>query len=571
MSNEFVELNLNPQLAQTVMELGYTNPTPIQTAIIPIMLDGQDVIGQAQTGTGKTAAFALPILHNLTIDQKSVQCLVIAPTRELAIQVAHSMHEYGRHLEVRVLPIYGGQPYHRQIGRLKRGVDIVVGTPGRLLDLLEQKALDLRQVSTVVLDEADEMLSMGFIEDIEAILKETPSSRQTALFSATMPGPIRRLADQYMREPESITVGPKQATVETIEQRFYVINETDKLAALTRLFEVEPISSVLIFARTRQGTGELANELTVRGFSAEALHGDMSQDARIQVLNRFRKNQINVLVATDVAARGLDIEDISHVINFDLPLDPEVYVHRIGRTGRAGKTGQAVTLMTPKERWRLGRIEGFTKQRLTQGTLPTEAEIQAHRESELVKKVKVWLNRDRCRREREIVAELVEQGYDPVDIGSVALKLARADEKQRPIVPISEIEVSPRNARSARKSLSVQKGRSFRHDSSPQKFKRGQKQDQYRNGRDRNRRNQTSKKGMICLSLDIGRGDGIEIKHVVGTLAYYANIPGHVLGKIRMQDRQTFVDVPEQFVEQVLAQSGVYRVGKQVIQVALNK
>ncbi len=353
MTTEFSLLNLRPQLVQAVVELGYTEPTPIQSGVIPVMLAGHDVIGQAQTGTGKTAAFALPLLHNLNSEQTQVQALVLTPTRELALQVAEAIQGYGRLQGVRVLAIYGGQQYGRQIGQLKRGVDVVVGTPGRLLDLIQQKKLDLSQIKTVVLDEADEMLSMGFIEDIEAILEQTPAQRQTALFSATLPPEIRRLADRYLREPQNITIQRPQLTVATITQRYYLVNETDKLAALTRLFEVEPVTSALIFARTRAGTGELANELSVRGFPAEALNGDLSQDAREQVLNRFRNNQIKVLVATDVAARGLDIDDISHVFNFDLPLDSEIYVHRVGRTGRAGKTGVAITLLTPSERWRL--------------------------------------------------------------------------------------------------------------------------------------------------------------------------------------------------------------------------
>ncbi len=305
MTDQFSTFGLLPQLEQAVAELGYVEPTPIQSSIIPLMLSGKDVIGQAQTGTGKTAAFALPILQNLVKDHGKVQSLVLAPTRELALQVATAFEEYGKHLSLRVLAVYGGQSYGRQIGPLKRGVEVVVGTPGRILDLIEQKYLDLSSVKVLVLDEADEMLSMGFIEDIEAILKETPSERQTALFSATMPAPIRRLAENYMREPQSIILQREQMTVAAIEQRYYLVNEADKTAALTRLFEVEPITSALIFARTRLGSGDLANELTVRGFPAEVLNGDLSQEAREQVMARFRQNQIKVMVATDVAARGL--------------------------------------------------------------------------------------------------------------------------------------------------------------------------------------------------------------------------------------------------------------------------
>ncbi len=384
MSNDFTQFNLHPQLMQAVSELGYEEPTPIQEAVIPLMLEGRDVIGQAQTGTGKTAAFSLPILQNLEPGQGQVQALVVTPTRELALQVAKSFDDYGRYRRVRVLAVYGGQPYGQQIHQLRKGVNVVVGTPGRLLDLIKQKVLDLSNVRTIVLDEADEMLSMGFIEDMEAILEQTPSTRQTTLFSATVPPAIRSLAGKYLSDPQTATIKRKQLTVAAIEQRYYLVNGADKLAALTRLFEVEEIGSALIFARTRIGTGQLASELTQRGFPAEALNGDLSQDARERVLGRFRRNQIKVLVATDVAARGLDIDDISHVFNYDLPHDLEGYVHRVGRTGRAGKTGIAISLVTPAERGRLHRIESFTKQPITRATLPTVADIETKREAALL-------------------------------------------------------------------------------------------------------------------------------------------------------------------------------------------
>lgn len=543
MTTEFNELGLHPQLVQAVTERGYTAPSDIQERVIPVMLAGRDVMGQAQTGTGKTAAFSLPILHNLIPNQKEPQALVLAPTRELALQVADSMEAYGRFLNVRVAAVYGGQSYTHQIRQLKKGVDVVVGTPGRMLDLIRQGKLDLSQVNTVVLDEADEMLSMGFIEDIETILQETPAERQTTIFSATLPAPIRKLADSYMRDPESITIQRKQLTVATIEQRYYVVNAADKLAALTRLFEVEDISSALIFARTRLGTGELANELTVRGFPAESLNGDLSQQAREQVLNRFRNGQIKVLVATDVAARGLDIEDISHVFNFDLPQDPEVFVHRVGRTGRAGRDGTAVTLATPKELWRIRRIEGYTKQKMTEATLPTIEEIKQHRDTKLLDQVLVWLNRGRCAHEREMVAGLVDAGYDPIELAAVALKLARAEEKQRPIPRIGEVVLEP-----ARKSRN---GRDRRNS----------------NGRSRYEKSSRREKGMVRLSLSKGKSDGLRPNDVVGTIAYHADIPGRVIGKIRIQDDQTFVDVPEKFVKQVLAKTGSYRVGKQTMTV----
>jgi ATP-dependent RNA helicase DeaD len=535
MTTEFNQFNLHPQLVQAVEERGYTAPTPIQSGIIPLMLSGQDVLGQAQTGTGKTAAFALPILHNLLPDQKHVQALVLAPTRELANQVAGAMYEYGRHRDVRVLAVYGGQAYSRQITRLNKGVDIVVGTPGRLIDLMERKVLDISQVQTVVLDEADEMLSMGFIEDIETILKETPSQRQTALFSATLPQEIRRLADRYMHTPQSVTIQREQPAVAAIEQRYYLVNATDKLAALTRLFEVETIHSALIFARTRIGTGELANELTVRGFPAETLNGDLSQELRERVLNRFRQNQVKVLVATDVAARGLDIEDISHVFNFDLPEDEEIYVHRIGRTGRAGKSGIAISLITPQEQWRLRRIESFVRQKVTRCSLPSVEDIQRFRDMQLLEKMTIWLRRGRALRERALAVELVEAGYDPLEIAAAALKVARAEEKQRPIAAVSEVqEEAPRRAR--------------RESTRPIKREHG---------------NFSHEAGMVRLSLAMGRRDGLRPNDVVSSIAYFAEIPGSVIGKISIQDQNTLLDVPEQFVKQVLAKSGNYRIRRQ--------
>lgn len=544
MITEFSELNLRPQLLQAVSELGYTQPTPIQAGVIPAMLAGQDVVGQAQTGTGKTAAFALPILHNLEPGQKQVQALVVTPTRELALQVAQAMFEYGRHQGVRVLSVYGGQPYGRQIGQLKRGVDVVVGTPGRLLDLLEQRAMDLSQLHTLVLDEADEMLSMGFIEDVEAILKQTPETRQTALFSATLPAEIRRLAEQYLRQPQNVTIQRPQLTVATIEQRYYLVNEPDKLAALTHLFETENVTTALIFARTRAGTGELANELSVRGFPAEALSGDLSQDAREQVLNRFRSRQITVLVATDVAARGLDIDDISHVFNFDLPLDPEIYVHRVGRTGRAGKTGVAITLLTPREKWRLQQIERFTKQPITHTPLPTVEAIQANREAQLKEKMLVWLRRGRCTQEKALVQQWVAEGYDVLDIAAAALKLARAEEKQRPIPAISEVvEEQPRQ-----RQRPVMNGKP-----------------QPRQGKSINSR--SHEKGMVRLSLNAGKVHGLRPNDVVGAIASHANIPGSIIGAIHIQQEHTLLDIPEQFVTQVLHKSGQYRIRRQFVTV----
>jgi len=544
MNNDFMQFNLNPALVQAVVERGYENPTPIQTKVIPVMLEGQDLIGQAQTGTGKTAAFALPMLHNLVPDLDQVQCLVVTPTRELAKQVANAIYDYGHFMDVQVLPVYGGQPYGRQINRLKSGVDVVVGTPGRLIDLINKKALNLSGTHMVILDEADEMLSMGFIEDIETILENTPKTRQTTLFSATMPREIRKLADKYLHEPQTISIEKKKHTVESIDQRFYLVNAQDKLSALTRLFEMEDISSALIFTKTRIGSDELANQLATRNYAAEALNGDLSQDARERVLNRFKQNKIKVLVATDVAARGLDIDDISHVFNYDLPYDVESYVHRIGRTGRAGKDGIAISLITPAERWRLGRIEKFTKHPITKNQLPTEQEIIQHREDKLVEEVRVWLRRGRCRREQEIVAELVSEGHDPLMIAAISLKMARAEEKQRPIANISPL----RESTSRRKNF-----RSDRKQRAPK-------------GKSWQKGNRTSKKsheeGMVRISLGTGRAQGIRPADIVGAIASRAEIPGYKIGKIFIQDKHTLVDIPEEFAAQVLDKTGTYRIRK---------
>lgn len=544
MTTGFSQLGLQPELVQAVESLGFAAPTPIQIAMIPVMLTGCDVIGQAQTGTGKTAAFALPILQRLHPGSEHIQSLVLAPTRELAVQVAKAMHEFGRPLGARVLPIYGGEPYGRQINRLQRGVDIVVGTPGRLLDLLERGVLDLSHLESIVLDEADEMLSMGFIEDIESILRATPAARQIALFSATLSPEIRRLADRYLRNPQAISIQREQVTVATIEQRHYVVYEADKLAALTRLFEVEPIASALIFVRTRAGAGELAAELSTRGFPAEALSGELEQEERERVMNRFRRNLVKVLVATDVAARGLDIDHISHVFNFDLPEDPEVYVHRIGRTGRAGKSGIALSLVTPRERWRIARIEGFIKTSIRRMALPTVEEIQARRQALLLEDVSVILRKGGLGEERALVGALIEAGHDPVEIAAAALRLVRGDDEQRPILPVNEVQERRQEHRPRRESA---------------RFERQPRQRRSRNA---------PEAGMVSLSLSKGKVHGVRPADIVSTIAYHAGVPGGEIGRIHIDEHHTLVDVPERFVAQVLARSANFRIRRQSIEVA---
>ncbi len=543
MSTEFRMFSLHPALMQAVDELGYESPTPIQERAIPVLMSGRDVLGQAQTGTGKTAAFALPMLHALQYDKVDigVQGLVVTPTRELALQVAEAIAEYGRHRGVRVLAVYGGQSYALQIGRLQRGVDIVIGTPGRMLDLIQKGVLDLSHVRYLVLDEADEMLSMGFIEDIEAILKETPPTRQTALFSATLPEPIRRLADRYMSTPAAITINPQRLTVAETEQRYYVVTEEDKLAALTRLFEMEEMSGVLIFTRTKVRAAELADALFARGIQAEALHGDLSQPARETVMNRFRRGQIAVLVATDVAARGLDIEDISHVVNYDLPFDPEIYVHRIGRTGRAGKSGIAITLATPGERHRLQAIEAYTMQPITRTKLPTPADILAHRDAQFLAKMTAQFD-GVSDTERALVAQMMAAGHTAEDIAAAAIRLARAQEQQRPIEQIKEVPV-----RSQQHRVKFEAKPEPRPARTP-------------------RRKGEREAGMVRLWLNVGEAHGIRPRDIVGAIAGESGIPGRAIGAIEIHPQQTFVDVAEQHAAEVLRKMKHWKVrGRSVV------
>ncbi len=542
MTTEFSQLTLHPTLIQAAADLGFKTPTEVQTRVIPLMLEGKDVLAQSQTGSGKTAAFAFPILNSLanSDNRYAISTLVLAPTRELAIQVAEAIKEYGRHMKVSVLPIYGGQHYGTSRRRLKEGVDVIVGTPGRLQDLIRQNMLDLSKVHTVILDEADEMLSMGFVEDVENILQETPSDRQTTLFSATLPQSIRRLADKYMHDPETIMVERKALTVDTVDQRYYLVKEKDKMAAITRLFEAEDIGTTLVFTKTRIGSGKVANNLIQRGFAAEALNGDLSQDARIRVLGRFKTGRVKVLVATDVAARGLDIDDITHVVNYDIPTDPEAYVHRIGRTGRAGKDGVAITLLTPKDKRYLSRIEGYSKSKVTQAQLPTEKDIQERRDIKLLEKLEAWLERDRCKREQELVEYMIASGHDPVKIAASALKMARKGMSDQPIAKITPVEF---------KESSYKKGR--------------RKKSNHRNGKS-NRQGQFQRtasgheKGMVRLSINRGRIHGIRPGEIVGGIASRADIPGNGIGRITINEKSTLIDVQKEFVPAVLMKSGSY-------------
>lgn len=548
----FEDLGLSPEYLSSVEKLNYTEPTPIQLAAIPPLLKGRDLIGQAQTGTGKTAAFMLPLLQRLDSSIRGVKALILAPTRELAKQVTDAGKALAGKTNHKIVSVYGGQSYTIQLRALERGADVVVGTPGRLLDLIRQKHLDLSQVSMLIIDEADEMLAMGFIEDVELILSELSHTRQVALFSATLPDRIRKLADRYLSDPMKVTINPKVVTVAEIEQRCYRVREEAKIAALTRLLEIEEVSSALIFTRTKAKAQDLSEDLLRIGFAADSLHGDLNQNRRELVLNRFREGIVKILVATDVAARGLDIANVSHVINFDLPAENDDYVHRIGRTGRAGKTGIAISFITPRERHWVNQIQSFTRQPLREYTLPTVAEVEQKRAERLTERIAGQLIAGANSSERELISKLVDRGFDPAAIAVGAIRLLRANEGEIKAVEID----SPKNEKAAReygKNQNRQPAQAWPKSSHNDKRSKGKVR--------------ADEDGMVRLWMNLGNTNGIRPGDVVGAIASESGIPGKAIGAIDIQKDHTFVDVMEQHVGVVLRSSeGKYKLrGKPVV------
>ncbi|MBN8727544.1 MAG: DEAD/DEAH box helicase [Xanthomonadales bacterium] len=428
-SPSFSDLDLGPALLAALADVGYETPSPIQAATIPPLLAGRDVLGQAQTGTGKTAAFALPILSRLDLARTAPQALVLAPTRELAIQVAEAFQRYATHLPgFRVLPIYGGQGYAPQLGGLKRGAHVIVGTPGRVIDHLERGSLDLSSLATLVLDEADEMLRMGFIDDVEKVLQKTPPERQVALFSATMPPPIRRIAREHLKDPVEIAIAAKTTTATNIRQRYWYVSGVHKLDALTRILEAEPFEAMIVFARTKLATEELAEKLQARGFSAAAINGDLAQQQRERTIGQLRDGKLDILVATDVAARGLDVERISHVLNYDIPYDPEAYVHRIGRTGRAGRSGEAILFVTPREKRMLHVIERATRQRIDEMRLPSVEAVNDQRIAKFKQRITDTLGEDDLGMFRQLIEQFeAEQDVPAVEIAAALARMVQGD------------------------------------------------------------------------------------------------------------------------------------------------
>lgn len=531
----FATLGLSAATLQALADLGYEAPTPVQAHTIPYLLAGRDVIAQAQTGTGKTAAFALPILDRLSTELHAPQVLVLTPTRELAVQVAEAFHSYSKYQRIAVLPVYGGQPIDRQLRALSRGVQVIVGTPGRLLDHIRRGTLHLDQVRTVVLDEADEMLDMGFIEDIEAILRETPTARQTALFSATMPGPIAELAHRYLHNPEQILVGATQLTVPAIRQVAYEVGRRDKFEVLVRILDYEQPISAIIFCRTKHAVDTIGERLVARAMAAEALHGDLSQAQRDRVMGRFRGGQVELLVATDVAARGLDVEQVSHVINYDIPLDPEGYVHRIGRTGRAGRTGSAITLVEPRERRLLHLIERVTGAAIQRLRLPTIADVVARRREAFKETLRETIGQDGLE-PYTIMAEELGAEFSPTDLAAAAFKLLLGPVRERE--PDTLAEQEPRQevvTRSGPRAPERADGRASRGP-------RGARRE----------RGFDTGPGMTRLYLDVGRNDGVRPSDIVGAIANEAEIPGRSIGAIELFDHFSFVEVPSVQSRQVL-------------------
>jgi ATP-dependent RNA helicase DeaD len=426
----FRDLGLAEPLLAALTEVGYETPSPIQAATIPPLLEGRDMVGQAQTGTGKTAAFALPVLSRLDLTKTKPQALVLAPTRELAIQVAEAFQRYATKLPgFHVLPIYGGQSYGPQLAGLKRGVHVVVGTPGRVIDHLERGSLDLSQLTTLVLDEADEMLRMGFIDDVETVLKKTPPTRQVALFSATMPTQIRRIAQTYLRDPIEISIRNKTTTAANIRQRYWYVSGMQKLDALTRILEAESFEAMIIFARTKQGTEELAQKLQARGFGAAAINGDVQQAQRERMIQNLRDGKLDILVATDVAARGLDVERISHVLNYDIPTDTEAYVHRIGRTGRAGRSGEAILFVAPREKRMLQAIERATRQPIAEMQLPSVEAVNDQRVTKFKQRIADTLAADDLAPFRQLIEQYEQERNVPaVEIAAALARLVQGNE-----------------------------------------------------------------------------------------------------------------------------------------------
>ncbi|MGS0742715.1 DEAD/DEAH box helicase [Glaciimonas sp. GG7] len=548
----FADLNLSEPLLRVLKEVGYESPSPIQAATIPILLENRDVLGQAQTGTGKTAAFALPILSRIDLKQTTPQALVLAPTRELAIQVAEAFQRYAAHIPgFHVLPIYGGQGYEPQLRALRRGVHVVVGTPGRVIDHLDKGTLDLSRLKTMVLDEADEMLRMGFIDDVESILKKTPDTRQTALFSATMPSVIRRIAKTYLRDPVEIAIAAKTGTADNIRQRYWLVSGMQKLEALTRILEAETFDGMIIFARTKLGTEELASKLQARGFSAAAINGDIQQQQRERTIQQLKDGRIDILVATDVAARGLDVERITHVVNYDVPHDPESYTHRIGRTGRAGRSGEAILFITPREKTLLKVIERATRQPIEPLILPSIQAVNDVRIAKFKMQIDEVLAQGGLEQFRAIIEEYeAEKNVPAIEIAAAMAKLARGDvpllidknQREQSTSTWSD-DRAPRAGKFDRPERSERAERPSRFESS-ERNERNERSERPAAPR-RERTERGSDVGMQTFRIEVGHAHGVKPGNIVGAIANEAGMDAKHIGRIEIFDNHSVLDLPD--------------------------
>jgi ATP-dependent RNA helicase DeaD len=536
----FGELDLDANILRAVTELGYETPSPIQARCIPLLHSGKDVLGMAQTGTGKTAAFALPLLGRIDLKAKYPQILVLCPTRELAVQVAEAFQAYARFLSgFHVLPIYGGQSYSLQLRQLQRGPQVIVGTPGRVMDHLDRGTLKIDKLQALVLDEADEMLRMGFIDAVETIMAKTPSTRQTALFSATMPNEIRRISSKYMHSPEQVKIESTKSTVANIEQRYWMIQGVNKLDALTRMLETEDYDGVIIFARTKNATVELAEKLEARGYSASAINGDMNQQLRERTIERLKKGDLDILVATDVAARGLDVKRISIVINYDIPHDTEGYVHRIGRTGRAGRAGKAILFVSHREKRLLRAIEQATQQKIEPMELPSR---------DLITKKRVGNFRDQleqvfAKQDLSYYRDLCSQMSDELTLNQEDLMAALLyiAQKEKPLQLAPEAFTKERPARNARDDDSRRDSKRRAPD------REGSKREPAAEGKKRPRDRDRGNAEVVWerYRIGVGRDDGIEPKHIVGTIANEADLSSRYIGHVKLHDDHSTVELPE--------------------------
>ncbi|MFS0795382.1 DEAD/DEAH box helicase [Microbacterium sp. 1P10AE] len=521
----FADLGLDAAVLKALKDVGYETPSAIQAATIPVLLQGRDVVGLAQTGTGKTAAFALPVLSQMETGHKNPQALVLAPTRELALQVCEAFEKYAAHIKgVSVLPVYGGQGYGQQLSALRRGVDIVVGTPGRIMDHLDKGTLDLSELKYLVLDEADEMLKMGFAEDVETILADTPADKQVALFSATMPAQIRRISAQYLRDPEEITVKTKTTTSANITQRYLIVSYQQKIDALTRILEVENFEGMIVFTRTKNETETVAEKLRARGYTAAAINGDVAQVQRERTVNQLKSGKLDILVATDVAARGLDVDRISHVVNYDLPIDTESYVHRIGRTGRAGRSGDAISFVTPRERRMLTAIEKATRQPLTEMSLPSVDDVNATRLTRFDDAITAALEDTAAIATfRDVVAHYVE--HHDVPEADVAAALAVVAQGDTPLLLQEETFSQPRFDRDRER---------------PSRDGGGASRDGDRDGGPRRERDGR----FATYRIAVGRRQRVEPRQIVGALANEGGLRRNDFGAIQIRQDFSLVELP---------------------------